>query len=138
MLLLDGGQAADAAGQDDAGGFGFRFGIQTTVRKGFLGCTQRQQGKAGHLAGFLFVHHRFRVKVFHFARQLALEIGGVELGNGADAALASLGSGPAVGHIIAQRVHGAEAGDDDSAFFHAKFSFYIAMPPSAQSTCPVR
>ena len=37
------------------------------------------------------------------ARQLALELAGVELGDGADAALACAGCGPAVGGVISKR-----------------------------------
>jgi signal transduction histidine kinase len=42
------------------------------------------------------------------------------------------------GHGVAQRVHSAQTGNDHSAFFHENVLLYIAMPPSTQSTCPVR
>ena len=138
MLLLNGGQAADAAGQNDTDLFGLGFRVDAAVGNGLGGSGQRQYGKARHLAGFLFVHDRLGVKVFHFTGQLALEISSVELGDGGNAALTGLCRRPAFCHGIPQRVHGAKTGDHDSAFFHESFSFYIAMPPSAQSTCPVR
>ena len=138
VLLLDGGQPADAAGQDDAGGFGVGFGIKAAVLDGF-GCgSQCQQGKAGHLAGLFFVHDSFRVKALHLSRQFALEPSGIELGDGGNAALSGLCGGPALGHGVAQRVHSAQTGNDHSAFFHENVLLYIAMPPSTQSTCPVR
>ena len=138
VLLLDGGQTADAAGHDDADVLGLGFAVDAAVLDSLSGSAQRQQGEAGHLAGFLFVHDGLGVEALDLACQLALELAGVELGDGADAALACAGCGPAVGGVISKRVHGAKTGDDDSAFFHRKSSFYIAMPPSTQSTCPVR
>ena len=138
VLLLNGGQTADAAGHDDADVLGLRLAVDAAVLNGLGGSAQCQQGEAGHLAGLFFVHDGLGVEVLDLARQLALELAGVELGDGADAALACAGGGPAVGGVITKRVHGSQTGDDDSAFFHRKSSFYIAMPPSTQSTCPVR
>ena len=54
VLLLNGGQTADAAGKDDTDLFGFRFGVQTAVCNCFSGGSKGQNGKAGILrASFL-------------------------------------------------------------------------------------
>ncbi len=63
VLLLDGGQAADAAGKDHTDVFGLCFRVQAAVGNGFGCSSQCQQGEAGHLAGFLFVHNSLGVKV---------------------------------------------------------------------------
>ena len=44
----------------------------------YSGGSKGQNGKAGHLAGFLFVHDGFRVKALHLACQLTFKIGGIE------------------------------------------------------------
>ena len=118
VLLLDRGQTADAAGQDDTDVLALGLGIKAAVCNGFGGSAQCQQGEARHFADFLFVHHALGVKILYLTGQLALEVGGVELGNGADAAFTGTGCRPAVRHIVAQRVHRAKAGDHNSAFFH--------------------
>ena len=122
VLLLDGGQAADAAGHADTDVFALCGQIQAAVGQCLRGSAQRQQGEPGHLAGLFFIHNRLGVKVFDLSGQLALEFAGVKLGDGPNAALACLGSGPALGGGVAQRVHGAKARNHDSAFFHKRIS----------------
>lgn len=138
MLLLNGGQTANAAGKDDADLFGFRFGVQTAVCNRFSGGSKGQNGKAGHLAGFLFVHDGFRVKALHLACQLAFEIGGIELGNGADAAFARFAAAQLSAVLLPSGFTVPRPVITTLRFSMRVFSFYIAMPPSAQSTCPVR
>ena len=117
MLSLDGGQAANAAGEDHAEPCAVDvFQNKAAVLNSFDGGGYGKLGEAGHLAGFAAVQAGVRVKVLDLGSQLDLEIRRVKGGDRPHGAAASLDGGPAFLHSAAGRVDCAKTGYDDSAF----------------------
>ena len=123
MLGLDGGQAADAAGEDHAEPCAVDvFQDKAAVLNSFDGGGHGKLGEAGHLAGFAAVKTSVRIKVLDLGSQLDLEIRRVKGGDRPHGAAACLDGGPAFLHGAAGRVDCAKTGYDDSAFVIAVHS----------------
>ena len=118
-LVLNGGETADAAGEYHAAALAVLiFHHQAAVLHGLGGAGQSKLHKAVGLAHLALVDVLLGVKAAHLARQLYLLVGGIVLGNGADAAGVGLYSGPAFLQGQAQGSHRAHAGDYNTSFIH--------------------
>ena len=123
MLGLDGGQAADAAGEDHAEPCAVDvFQDKAAVLNGFDGGGHGKLCEAGHLAGFAAVQAGVRIKILDLGSQLDLEIRRVEGRDRPHGAAASLDGGPAFRHSAPGRIDCAKTGYDDSAFVIAVHS----------------
>ena len=101
---------------------GLAEGVELGIAQGLLGRGKAVLGDSVHAPGIFAAEERFRVKVAHFPPDLGFVTAGVEIGDSADAALASGRFLPCAGHIIAQRVDRAQPCNDDSSVlvaFHA-------------------
>ena len=118
-LILNGGETADAAGEYHAAALAVLvFHHQAAVLHGLGGAGQSELHKAVGLANLALVDVLLGLKAAHLARQLYLLVGGVVLGNGADAAGVGLYGGPAFLQGQAQGSHRAHAGDYNASFIH--------------------
>ena len=115
-FALDGGQTADAAGDQYAAAERIFFlHVETAHLKGFLGGGNGHLVAPVHFPGFPFVHVVFCFKAVGFAGQLDLLAFGVIQGDGADAAFALFGALPGGCKAAAQGADDAHAGDDHSS-----------------------
>ena len=120
VLCLRDGEAADAAGDNDAAAIRLRF-IQreaSTVQC-LLGGDDGHLGEAAHPLGLWLAHVVLRHEALDLRGQMDLQIGGIELGDGSDAAHTVLHSLPALCRGKANGGHGPQAGDHDSPSFHS-------------------
>ena len=130
-------KAADAAGKNHAASVQFLlFPVQTGVGHALIRGDEGQLSKAVHLFRVPPAQQAVNVQIFHLTGQLHLHFRCVVPGYGSDAALARLNRAPAFRHRIPQRIHGAHAGDYNSALFH--LVHLIKRPCRRPRTAPVR
>ena len=137
---LDGGNAADAAGDGHAAPAGvLLLQIQSAVGHRFHRRGDSKLSEAVHPPGLLAIQSHGGVKVLHLGGQRDLLIAVVIQGDGGNAAHAVLDGLPAFGSGVSQGSDRADAGDDNTSFFHNTHPFcgQTAIPPSTHSTWPV-
>ena len=123
------------------------LGVEAGVGHRLVGGHERVLGKEVQVRGLLLAEKGGAVEVLDLGRDLDLEVLGVEVGDGADAALPRLHGLPGLLGGVAERRHGADAGDCNPVFHLNSqrdqkravplLNRYIAMPPSTRMTSPV-
>ena len=134
---LDGGDAADAAGDGHAAaGSVLLLQVQAAVLNRLYGGGDSKLGEAVHPAGLFLVQSHGGIKVLYLSSQRDLLIAVIVQGDGSNAAHAVFDGLPALSSGVAQRGDRADAGDDNASFFHSQHPFcgQTAMPPSTHST----
>jgi hypothetical protein len=130
--------AADAVAEDDREPLGVDLpGGKTRLRHGLDAGDHRVLREPVHATGVLRLHHLLGGEARKLARDFRGEVRHVEPGDPTDAALARLDSLPGILDIVAQGIHGPQAGHDDPAPHRVSFRRHIESPPSTGITCPV-
>ena len=117
-LFRDGLQSADPGADEHAHFIAVDpLEVQARVAQGLPGGVQAKLGEAVGAPDFLGGGQGGAgVECLHLAGDLRIEPGGVEAGDAADAAPAGQQVLPKLVHLVAQRGHGPQPGDDDAAF----------------------
>ena len=122
-------------------------GAEAGVGHGLVGGDERVLRVEVQVGGLLLAQQRRAVEVLDLGGHLDLEGLGVEVGDGADAAAPGDHALPGLLGRVAERRHGADAGDCNPVFHLNSqrdqkragplLNRYIAMPPSTRMTSPV-
>ena len=138
VLRLGDGQPADTAGHTDAAAVRVGGGdIKASIGQRLLGRHGGKLGKAAHPFGVRLSQQLLRGEALDLGGQLHLQLRGVELCDGGDAAHALPDRLPAVGTGKAQGGNGPHSSDDYSTSFHVISPSHMDMPPSTARTWPV-
>ncbi len=116
MFALDDVETADAGADVDAGLVGdFRRDCERGLLHGEIGGGESELDEAAGLFQFFFLEPVERLEAFHFAGDAAIESGGIEMGDGPDAAFGREQIGPDFFGPDAESADQSYSGDDNAA-----------------------